>query len=213
LPQIENFRQFYGSTVHNCPYCDGWECRNQPIAVIGGNQDSVDLAIELLLWSKDLVLCTNGPLTCNRKTVETIRRLDIRVIETPISRLEGEGDKLERIRFTDGNFLPRTALFFSPGQYQRSHLAEQLGCEFCEDTNCIQCGENAATNIPGVYAAGNASRGVQLVIAAAAEGMQAAFAINSALLDADAASNVLRDHKPGQPTPPDRIKSGHEAVD
>ena len=213
LPQIENFRQFYGSTVHNCPYCDGWECRDQPIAVTGGNQDSVDLAIELLLWSKDLVLCTNGPLTCDRKTVETIRRLDIRVIETPISRLEGESDKLEGIRFIDDNFLPRSALFFSPGQYQRSHLAEQLGCEFCEDSNCIQCGENAATNIPGVYAAGNASRGVQLVIAAAAEGMQAAFAINSALLDADAASNALRDHEPGQPTPSGRITPGNEAVD
>jgi hypothetical protein len=63
--------------------------------------------------------------------------------------------------------------FFSPGQYQRSPLAEQLGCEFCEGNNCIQCGEDTATNIPGVYAAGNASRGVQLVIAAAAEGMQA----------------------------------------
>jgi hypothetical protein len=88
LPQIENFRQFYGSTVHNCPYCDGWECRDQPIAVTGGNQDSVGLAIELLLWSKDLVLCTNGPLTCDRKTVETVRRLDIQVIETPLSRLE-----------------------------------------------------------------------------------------------------------------------------
>ena len=133
LPQIENFRQFYGNTVHNCPYCDGWECRDQPIAVMGGNQDSVDLAIELLLWSKDLVLCTNGPLTCDRKTVETIRRLDIRVIKTSISRLEGKGDKLEGIRFTDGNFLLRSALFFSPGQYQRSHLAEQLGCEFCEE--------------------------------------------------------------------------------
>ena len=92
----------------------------------------------------------------------------IRVTETPISRLEGDGDKLEGIRFTDGGFLPRSALFFSPGQYQRSHLTEQLGCEFCEDTNCIQCGEDTATNIPGVYAAGNASRGVQLVIAAAA---------------------------------------------
>jgi thioredoxin reductase len=203
LPQIENFHQFYGSTVHNCPYCDGWECRDQPIAVMGGNQDSVDLAIELLLWSKDLVLCTNGSLTCDRKTVETIRRLDIRVIETPISRLEGAGDKLEGIRFNDGKFLPRSALFFSPGQYQRSHLAEQLGCEFCEDTNCIQCGENAATNIPGVYAAGNASRGVQLVIAAAAEGMEAAFAINNALLEKDAASNALRDHEPGQATPCD----------
>jgi hypothetical protein len=55
-----------------------------------------------------------------------------------------------------------------------------------------------AQNIPGVYVARNASRGVQLVIAAAAEGMQAAFAINSALLDADAASNALRDHEPGR---------------
>jgi hypothetical protein len=53
---------------------------------------------------------------------------------------------------------------------------------------------------------------VQLVIAAAAEGMQAAFAINSALLDADAASNALRDHKPGQPTPSNRITPGSEAV-
>ena len=91
LPQIENFRQFYGSTVHNCPYCDGWECRDQPIAVTGGNQDSVDLAIELLLWSKDLVLCTNGPITCDRKTMETVGRLGIRVIGTPISRARGQG--------------------------------------------------------------------------------------------------------------------------
>src|SRR6476619_1470370 len=113
LPQIENFRQFYGSTVHNCPYCDGWECRSQPIAVMGGDQDSVDLAIELLLWSKDLVLCTNGPLTCDRKTVETIKRLDIRIIETPIALLEGAGDTLEGIRFTDGSFLPRSALFLT----------------------------------------------------------------------------------------------------
>jgi thioredoxin reductase len=122
LPQIENFRQFYGSTVHNCPYCDGWECRDQPIAVTGGNQDSVDLAIELLLWSKDLVLCTNGPITCDRKTMETVGRLGIRVIGTPISRLEGKGDKLEGIRFTDGEFLSRSALFFSPGSIN-AHLS------------------------------------------------------------------------------------------
>jgi thioredoxin reductase len=212
LPQIENFRQFYGSTVHNCPYCDGWECRGQPIAVTGCNQESLDLAIELLLWSKDLVLCTNGALTVDHKAVETIKRLGIRIIETPIALLEGAGDTLEGVRFTDGSFLPRSALFFSPGQYQRSHLAEQLGCEFCEDSNCIQCGENAATNIPGVYAAGNASRGVQLVIAAAAEGMQAAFAINSALLDADAASNALRDHEPGQPTSPEKKHAGASRI-
>ena len=210
LPQIENLQQFYGSTVHNCPYCDGWECREQPIAVAGGDQDAVDLAIELLLWSKDMVLCSNGPLTCDGKAVETVKRLDIPIIETRVARLEGDGDKLEGIRFTDGSFLPRSALFFSPGQHQRSPLAERLGCEFAEDTNCIECGEDAATNIPGVYAAGNASRGVQLVIAAAAEGMQAAFAINNALLEADTASNALRHHQPGESTPAHRITPAPE---
>src|SRR4030095_15268794 len=212
LPQIENFRQFYGSTVHNCPYCDGWECRGQPIAVTGCNQESLDLAIELLLWRTELGLRTNGALRVDRKAVEAIKRLGIRIIETPIALLEGAGDTLEGIRFTDGSFLPRSALFFSPGQYQRSPLAEQLGGEFCEGNNCIQCGEDTATNIPGVYAAGNASRGVQLVIAAAAEGMQAAFAINTALLEADAASNALRDHEPGRSKPANRITPGSEAV-
>src|SRR4029453_13074806 len=67
LPQIENLRQFYGSTVHNCPYWHGGGGCVPPISVKGGKKDSVALAIELLLWSKDLVLCTNGPLTCDGK--------------------------------------------------------------------------------------------------------------------------------------------------
>jgi thioredoxin reductase len=72
LPKIDNFRSFYGKTAHNCPYCDGWEVRGQKLAVIGGDQETADLAIELLLWSKDVALCANGPLTCNGKTVKTL---------------------------------------------------------------------------------------------------------------------------------------------
>ena len=141
LPQIKNFRQFYGSTVHNCPYCDGWECRDQPIAVTGGNQDSVDLAIELLLWSKDLVLCTNGPITCDRKTMETVGRLDIRVIETPISRLEGNGDKLEGIRFTDDDFLPRSALFSHPGSINAHLSLNSSAANFAREITVFSVGK------------------------------------------------------------------------
>jgi thioredoxin reductase len=186
LPRIEGFLQFYGVTAHSCPYCDGWEHRDQPIAVVGCSKDSADLALELLLWSKDVLLCTNGAPECSREVLEPMQRNGVRIVDTPIERLEGIDNRLERIRFEDGSEIARTAIFFSPGQHQRSPLAEQLGCEFCEDDACIQCDENAATCVPGVYAAGNASRGVQLVIAAAAEGMQAAFAINTALLEADA---------------------------
>jgi thioredoxin reductase len=186
LPQIEGFRQFYGVSAHSCPFCDGWEHRDQALAVVGCDKDAADLALELLLWSKDTVLCTSGETNCDRAVLDRLEHNGVRLIEQPIARLEGSGDKLERIRFRDGGEIPCDALFFSPGQHQRSHLAEMLGCEFCEADGCVQCGENAATSVPGVYAAGNASRGVQLVIAAAAEGMQAGFAINSALLEADA---------------------------
>jgi thioredoxin reductase len=187
LPQIEGLRQFYGVSAHTCPYCDGWEHRDQPLAVIGCNKAAADLALELLLWSKDVILCTNAQLKCDSATFDQMKRNGVRISDLPIARLEGTGSKLERIRLDDGTTIVCSALFFSPEQRQRSRLAEQLGCEFCEEATCIQCDEKAATSVPGVYAAGNASRGIQLVIAAAAEGMQAAFAINTALLEADAA--------------------------
>ncbi len=98
----------------------------------------------------------------------------------------------ERIVFQDGSENLRRALFFSPGQHPQSPLAKMLGCEFCEADGCVQCAENASTCVPGVFVAGNASRGLQLVIAAAAEGMQAGFAINCALLEADAEKGAVK---------------------
>ncbi len=191
LPEIEGFKRFYGKSAHSCPLCDGWEHRGEGVVVTGGNQDAADLAIEMLQWSKDVVLCSNGPLKCDAKARKQIARGGIRVIEAPIARLEGEGDSLAGVRFTDGSFLPRTVLFFSPGQHQKSPLAEQLGCEFCPEDGCVQCDEKVATCVPGLYAAGNASRGVQMVIAAAAEGTLAAVAINNALVEADAENGAL----------------------
>jgi len=191
LPQLKGFKEFYGKTAHNCPYCDGWEHRGEPMVVAGGNQDAADLSIELLLWSKDVVLCTDGELTCDQKTRKQLERCGIRVLKQRIKALEGDGDMLKGVRFTDGSFLARSVLFFSPVQRQRSTLAEQLGCRFSDDA-CIQCDEKAATCIPGLYAAGNASRGVQLVVAAVAEGTLAAVAMNNELVEADAESGSLR---------------------
>ena len=149
LPDIENFRPFYGKTAHNCPYCDGWEVRGQKLAVVGGDQDAADLAIELLVWSKDITLCANGPLTCDGKTRKTLERLDLRVNENAIKALEGDDGKLSGIRFKDGTVMPCEALFFSPRQHQRSSLAEELGCNFCEKDNCIEANEGSRTNVPG----------------------------------------------------------------
>ncbi len=89
------------------------------------------------------------------------------------------------MRYADGTRLDRDALFFSPLQHQHSDLPERLGCKIGAEDGCIQCGEDMQTRVPGAYAVGNASPGMQLVIMAAAEGTRAAAAINDALVEAD----------------------------
>ena len=116
LPEIENFQQFYGVSAHNCPFCDGWEHRGQALAVVGCAEDAIELALELRLWSKDIVLCTNGSDACDCEAFPLLERNGVRIEKRAIARLEGTDAQLERIVFQDGGELPRTGLFFSPGR-------------------------------------------------------------------------------------------------
>ena len=132
-----------------------------------------------------LVLCTDGPAEFGSDQLARLEAAKIRLIETPVDRLEGENGALTGVRFVDGSVHACEALFFSAPQRQCTSLGKELGAKFSEDGYTIDCAECAATNVPGLYVAGNTSRGLQLVIMAAAEGTQAAFTINQALLEAD----------------------------
>jgi len=184
LPKIDGLDPLYGSSVFHCPYCDGWEMRDQPLAVYGKGENGLGLALELLFWSKDLVLCTDGPSLLSAGDLERLAQHNIPVREEQILRLEGKDGVLEQVVFADGNIIPRRGMFFSTGQRQSSNLPEKLGCEFTEQ-GCVATGEYEATNIPGLYVAGDASRLVQFVIVAASEGAQAAVAINKELMRED----------------------------
>ena len=61
VPTISGVEHFYGRSVHHCPYCDGWEKREQPLAAYGRGEKGCGLALLLTLWSRDVVLCTDGP--------------------------------------------------------------------------------------------------------------------------------------------------------
>ena len=186
LPAIEGFRECYGRSVFHCPYCDGWEVRDQPIAVYGKGERGLGLSLELTAWSRDLVLCTDGPSGIDAEDHARLARNGIRVCEEPVHRLEARGGQLEAIRFRDGSLLPRRALFFTTGQYQRSGLLSGLGCEFNEK-GTVRTGKYETTHLRGLYVAGDASRAVQWVVVAAAEGAEAAFAINTDLVKEDLA--------------------------
>jgi len=184
IPEIEGLPEFYGTTVFHCPYCDGWEMRDAPLAVYGQGDNGTGLALELTLWSDKLVLCSNGPAGLTDKERKRLIHHNIPVREEKIVRLEGESGKLQRIVFASGEPLAVRGMFFSSGQRQGSDLPAKLGCEFTEQ-GCVCTGDYETTNIPGLYVAGDASRFIQFVIVAASEGAQAAVAINKELLQED----------------------------
>jgi thioredoxin reductase len=181
LPAIDGFRDLYGRSVFHCPYCDGWEVRDQPLAVYGTGERGLGLSLELTVWSKDIVLCTNGPSELEDEGRARLARHRIDVREERVARLEGRDGVLTSIVFADGTRLPRRALFFTTGQTQRSDLMVRLGCEF-NDKGTVRTGKYETTHLRGLFVAGDASRAVQWVIVAAAEGAEAAFAINTDLL-------------------------------
>lgn len=185
LPAIEGIEPFYGKTVHHCPYCSGWEHRDQSIAVYGGRERGAKLALMMKQWSPDIVLCTDGRTLASLETRRQLEANGIAVRTARIRRLEGTGTQLERIVFTDGQVLPRSALFFTVGQHQRSSLFHLLGVGQGPKGGLNARWPSCNTGVDGVYVAGDASRDVQLFVVGVAEGACAALAINKALLAED----------------------------
>jgi len=182
VPDIPGLALFYGRSVHHCPYCDAWEWRDQPVGVYGRGDAAAGLALALTVWTGDLVLCTDGPVSHSDSMGERLEAAGIAVREEQVVRLEGEDGQLERIVFADGEPETRRALFFVTGQRQASELPGRLGCRFLENGS-VDTGKCEATNVPGLYVCGDASRDAQFVVVAAAEGAEAAMAINKALLE------------------------------
>ena len=184
VPQVEGLRELYGTSVFHCPYCDGWEVRDQTLAVYGRGEKGYGLSLELTVWSRDIVLCTDGASDLDEEQRQRLERNGIRLREERVRRLEGDGGMLQRIVFDTGPAEERRALFFTTGQYQHSSLAIQLGCEF-NDKGTVRTGKYETTHLRGLYVCGDASRAVQWVIVAASEGAEAAFAINTDLIKED----------------------------
>lgn len=186
VPKIEGIDGLYGRSVHHCPYCDGFEHRDQPIAVYGAADKGAGLACMMKLWSSDVILCTDGGAAPGAEAKARLADLGVAVHTEPIARLEGTSNgELRRIVFRSGASLGRTALFFTTGCSQRSSLWQELGCARDEKNGIITDPLTEESSVAGVYVAGDISRDVLLVSVAAAEGAKAGVAINRALLKRD----------------------------
>ena len=184
LPAIARIEEFWGKSVHQCPYCDGWELRGTPVAVYGKRARGLEMARAMTAWTADIVLCTDGRSGFSQEARLHLERNGIEVIEERVLALEGEGGQLDAVVFESGRRLPRRALFFDTACAPQSKIARKLGCQITRKGG-IRCGQYEATSVPGVFVAGNLIQDVQLAIVAAAEGTRAAFGINRSLTRED----------------------------
>ncbi|WP_028550287.1 NAD(P)/FAD-dependent oxidoreductase [Paenibacillus sp. UNC451MF] len=185
FPEIEGLHPLYGKSLFNCPYCDGWELRDQPLVIVSEHSSVFHTAKMLHNWSKDLIVCTNGQVSLSDEQKKRLLSKGIDVIEKPIAAFIGKDGQLEHVRFADGTQIPRAGGFVAPKFVQSAPFGERLGCERTE-LGGIKTDHSGRTSIPGLYSAGDASYFMpSQLIFAAADGSRTAMGVNMDLTEED----------------------------
>ena len=154
-PPVPGIKGLWGQSVFHCPFCDGWEVRDRPLAFHGNGPGAARSALVLAGWSNDVVLCTDGPAQLDGER-EVLAAAGVRIREEPIRELIGAEGQLDRIEFAAGPAEQRAALFVRTRREQPNALAEALGCRL-SDGGTIETDIDGRTGVPGIYAAGDAA--------------------------------------------------------
>jgi thioredoxin reductase len=178
LPSIDNISDFFGKSLFNCSYCDGWELKDKPLVVIVDEQKQGFHYTQIIYnWSKDLVVCTNGKIVHSTEQKELLQNKGIKIIELKIKNFIGQNGQIEQLVFENGETISRNGGFVLTQWIQSSDFGKELGCEN-NSLGGIATDSFGRTNITGVYAAGDASFAPGQLIIAASEGSRAAIGVN-----------------------------------
>ncbi|MEP6775418.1 MAG: FAD-dependent oxidoreductase, partial [Chloroflexota bacterium] len=182
LPAVEGIYGYYGRSLFNCPYCDGWELRDKPLVIIAESERAAShLPKVVYQWSRDIVVCTNGHQALSDGQKLFLGKYGIRVIGDKILALVGQAGQLERIIFENHRDVERVGGFVEIQRKQATTIAQELMCE-TDEVGGILTDELGRTNIKGVYAAGDAVSFMQnQLVWAAASGSRAAVGVNTDL--------------------------------
>ena len=185
-PDCPGFREFYGSSVHHCPDCDGYEVKDKRVAVLVRDNNAVAFTKNLLTWTNQLTLLTDQTELSDQDRAR-LARLDVAIRTEAIVALEGvkSTGQLERVLFAEGEPLECDALFFNLGTKLATNFHETLGCRLDPECDLVWVDDTRQTSVKGVYAAGDITPNSQLAVVAAAEGAMAAIHIHRSLLAED----------------------------
>ncbi|MFH9263096.1 NAD(P)/FAD-dependent oxidoreductase [Streptomyces sp. NPDC017546] len=181
LPDLPGVRAMWGQDVHFCPYCHGYEVRDQPIVVLGVHPASPGQALLLRQWSSHITYVPHGrPLTDEER--ERMDARGVEVAEGTVSTLLAKDGRLNAVELTDGRTLECAGVFLFPTMTPNDGAFDGLGCEKNEQ-GWLVTDRAGRTSRPGLWAVGNVVDSRAQAVTAAGMGAAAAFALNHDLVD------------------------------
>lgn len=182
MPEIPGFAECWGISVIHCPYCHGYEVKNQPTGILANGEFGFEFGKMITNWTKDLTLFTRGKSTLTEEHASKLADKGVKIIETEIEQIEHTDGKLEKLILQDGSQLPLNALYAKVDFAQSTDIPAGLGIEMTEQGH-IKVDTMQKTNIPGVYACGDSTTMFRSVSFAVSSGTIAGAACNKELID------------------------------
>ncbi|WP_416307727.1 NAD(P)/FAD-dependent oxidoreductase [Neptunicella sp. SCSIO 80796] len=183
IPDIPGLRERWGKTVVHCPYCHGYELRNQPLGVIATSELSVHQAGMIPDWGPTHYF-TQGQFEPDQEHLAFLLKRGVTIEPTPVIEVLGDAPEIDAVRLSDGREITLGGLFVGPKTHMASPLAEQLGCEF-EDAplgKVLKTDAFKQTSVEGVFAAGDIANPMQNATLASASGVLAGVGAHQALM-------------------------------
>ncbi|PRA08083.1 MULTISPECIES: NAD(P)/FAD-dependent oxidoreductase [unclassified Paenibacillus] len=177
---INGLTEVYGKSAFVCPYCDGWELRDQSLVIIVSGDKALHMAKVISGWTTQYTICTNGSDSLTDEQREELKRHNVTVFDAPIQSINSEEGMVQQVVLNDGIAIPCTGVFFQPKLFTGSELPKAIGCEITESGTVI-VDASGKTSVAGVYSAGDAASEMYQAITAASLGALSAVSINNEL--------------------------------
>lgn len=182
LPAIQGLAECWGISVIHCPYCHGYEVRNQPTGILANGEFAFEFGKMITNWTKDLTLFTNGKSTLIEEQTSLLQSKNVRIIETEIKEIQHQKGQVQAINLADGSSVSLKALYAKPEFEQNSSILGSLGCEL-KSNGYLEVDQLHKTTVPGVFACGDNTNMFRSVAFAVSSGTMAGAACNKELID------------------------------
>ena len=182
MPNINGFTECWGKSVIHCPYCHGYEVRNEKTGILANGDSAFHYAQLISNWTKDLTLFTNGKNTLNQVQIEKITKRDISIVEKKIVSFEHRNGNIRQIVFEDHSTFELKAIYARPDFEQHCRIPEKLGCGLTEE-GLIKVDFFQKTTVEGVLACGDNASPLRAVSYAVATGTIAGAMLNNGMAE------------------------------